>query len=141
MIWRIRPSAEIFNEVAKNTLVEHLGIEFGEVGDDFIRATMPVDHRTKQPVGLLHGGASVALAETLGSMASILCIDDPGAFSVVGLEINANHLMSVKGGIETGTARPIRLGRRIHVWHVEIAQDENLICVSRLTVMVVANQD
>jgi len=140
MIWRIRPSIEIFNQIAKNSMVEHLGIEMGEVGDNYISATMPVDHRTKQPMGLLHGGASVALAETLGSMASALCVDDPSTSGVVGLEINANHLKSVTGGIVTGTARPIRLGKRIHVWHVEITQDENMICVSRLTVMVVPNK-
>lgn len=141
MIWRIRPSAEIFNQIAKNTLVEHLGIEMGEVGDDFIKATMPVDHRTKQPMGLLHGGASVALAETMGSMASALCVDDPGATGVVGLEINANHLKSVSEGFVTGTARPIRLGKRIHVWHIEIAQGDDLVCVSRLTVMVLPNKN
>lgn len=139
MIWTIRPSAEIFNQLAEGTMVENLGIQFKEVGDDFISATMPVDHRTKQPLGLLHGGASVALGETLGSMASALCIEDPTQFGVVGLSINANHLKSVKEGIVTGVARPIRLGKRIHVWHIEISQDDVLLCVCRLTVMVIKN--
>lgn len=117
---------------------DHLGIEFTEIGPDYLTATMPVDHRTKQAIGLLHGGASVALAETIGSVAGWLCVDDWDNSSVVGIEVNANHLQKVKGGIVTAVVRPIRIGKRIQVWQVNISQDGNLTCTSRLTTMTVA---
>ncbi len=139
MIWKIKPSLEILNGFMKNTLVEHLGIEIIEVGDDYLKGSMPVDHRTVQPFRLLHGGASVALAESLGSIASNVVIGDPKK-ATVGLEVNANHLKSGKEG-ETviGTVKPIRLGKRIHVWNIEITnENEELLCVSRLTVAILA---
>ena len=118
--------------------MEHLGIEVTEIGTDFITAKMPVDHRTKQPLGLLHGGASVLLAESLGSFASFLCIEDTSRYMSVGVEVNANHLRSVTGGYVWGTARPVRIGRLIQVWNIEIIDDEDrLVCTSRLTIAVV----
>jgi 1,4-dihydroxy-2-naphthoyl-CoA hydrolase len=129
---------DVFLEMSKNSMGDHLGIEFLEKGDDFLRARMPVDHRTKQPFGLLHGGASVALAETLGSIASVLCLDDPMKQKAVGLEINANHLRSVTDGWVYGTARPIHVGRRTHVWDIQITdENQKLVCISRLTVAIV----
>ena len=118
-------------------MVEHLGIEFIEVGRDFITAKMPVDHRTVQPMGLLHGGASMALAETLGSVASSLVVD-MNKYACVGLEINANHIKSATEGFVTGKATPIHLGRKTHVWDIKIKNgNDQLICVSRLTVAII----
>lgn len=115
---------------------EYLGIEWTEIGADFLKARMPVDDRTRQPYGILHGGASCALAETLGSVASALVIDD-SKFICVGLEINANHLRSIKEGFVIGTTKPIHLGRSTHVWDIRIEDDQQrLICVSRLTVAI-----
>ncbi|MEM7574084.1 MAG: hotdog fold thioesterase [Bacteroidota bacterium] len=138
-IWTNHPTPELIQTFSVNTLTENLGIEITEVGDDFIRATMPVDQRTVQPMRLLHGGASVALAETLGSMASFMLLEDMNKQSVVGVEINANHLRAVReGGQVTGTVRPVRLGRTLHVWETKIEDEQGrLACVSRLTVMVV----
>jgi 1,4-dihydroxy-2-naphthoyl-CoA hydrolase len=120
----------------KNTMVEHLGIEITEIGDDFLRGTMPVDARTRQAMGLLHGGASVALAETLGSIAGAMVIDI-GRQSVVGLEINASHLRAVRSGFVTGTAHPVNIGRSVHVWQVDIADEAGKqVCISRLTLYV-----
>jgi 1,4-dihydroxy-2-naphthoyl-CoA hydrolase len=120
----------------RNTMAEHIGIEFTELGEDFIKARMPVDHRTNQPYGLLHGGASAVLAETLGSIGSALVVDH-SKFFCVGLEINANHIRSAKQGFVTGIATPLNLGRQIHVWEIKIYNEENkLTCVSRLTVAV-----
>ena len=127
------------NALNPNTLAESLGIEFTEIGENFIRAKMPVDHRTVQPYGILHGGASVALAETLGSVAAQITVGFDR--SCVGVEINANHLKSVTTGFVHGTAKPIRLGKNVHVWNIEIMDDqENLICVSRLTVLIKAKK-
>ena len=121
---------------AHNTMIGHLGIEITEVGDDFLRARMPVDARTVQPAGLLHGGASAALAETLGSVASYLCTD-PATTACVGLEINANHIRSVRSGYVTGTVRPIHLGATTHVWEIRIVDEQDrLVCISRLTMAV-----
>jgi 1,4-dihydroxy-2-naphthoyl-CoA hydrolase len=118
-------------------MIEHLGIEFTEITDDFIRGTMPVDGRTRQPYGLLHGGASVALAETLGSMGAMLCVDT-GEYQCVGQEINANHVRSARTGQVTGTARPVHLGARTQVWIIDIVNEAGkLVCTSRLTVAVV----
>jgi len=138
MILKHKPSLEILNASGKNTLVEHLGIELKELGENFLVGTMPVDHRTKQPMGLLHGGASVVLAETLGSIASTLIIEDLSRQAPVGIEINANHLRSAQQGVVTGRCTALKIGRKLHVWNIEI-KDENdkLICTSRLTTMVI----
>ena len=130
-------TCESLNRLSKNTLVEHLGIEYTEVGNEFISAKMPVDHRTHQPLGLLHGGASVALAETLGSIASNCCVDTTLQYCV-GLDINANHIKSIRQGFVTGTTRAIHIGKRTHVWEIKIFNDENdLICISRITMAVI----
>ena len=122
-------------------MAEHLGIEFSEIGDDFLSATMPVDNRTNQPYGLLHGGASVVLAETVGSVASHLVVDS-SQFMAVGLEVNANHLRGVKSGFVTGTARPVHLGASTHVWEIRITDDSGKMnCISRLTVAIVKRRD
>ena len=118
-------------------MIGHLGIEFTEIGDDYIRATMPVDARTHQPYGLLHGGASVALAETLGSMGAAMCVDAK-EYQCVGQEINANHVRAARTGVVTGTARPVHLGGRTQVWSIEIVNEAGkLVCISRLTVAVI----
>lgn len=132
-----RPSIDALNQGGANTLSTALGIEFIELGEDFLRGRMPVDARTRQPFGLLHGGASVALAETLGSLAGNLCLDSE-RFVAVGLEINANHLRPVTEGHVTGTARPIHLGRSTQVWDIRIEDAAGRpSCVSRLTLAVV----
>src|ERR1044071_5282885 len=120
-----------------NTLVEHLGIQFIEVGPNYLRATMPVDDRTRQIMGVLHGGASAALAETIGSFAANMCVDHT-RMMCVGQEINANHLRPVASGLVTATAKPLHLGSRSQVWHIEIHDErQRLVCVSRLTMAVV----
>jgi 1,4-dihydroxy-2-naphthoyl-CoA hydrolase len=135
-IWRSLMSLEQLNS-HKDTLNGTLGITFIEVGDDFVRATMPVDARTAQPYGLLHGGASVALAETLGSMGATMCVD-VDEYQVVGQEINANHVRAARSGLVTGTARPLHLGGRSHVWGIDIVNEaKKLVCVSRITVAVI----
>jgi 1,4-dihydroxy-2-naphthoyl-CoA hydrolase len=121
----------------RGLLADHLGIEFIEVGDDFLRGTMPVEPRTHQPMGYLHGGASVVLAETLGSVAANYVVDT-GKYRCLGQEINANHLRPVTDGKVTGTARPIHLGSRSQVWGIEIRDPkERLVCISRLTVAII----
>ena len=137
MIWKqIITDISVLNALGKNTIGEVIGIVFTEIGDDFIKATMPVDHRTKQPFGLLHGGASCVLAETLGSVASALVVD-PLKQKCVGLEINANHIRAVRDGVVTATAKPLHLGATTHVWDIRITDAlERLVCVSRLTVAV-----
>ena len=123
-------------ELGRNTLAEHLGIEFVAIGADFLTARMPVDHRTHQPYGLLHGGASVALAETLGSVAAALTTDQERQ-ACVGLEINANHIRGVKSGWVYGTARPLHTGRTTQVWEIRIEDEqERLVCVSRITIAI-----
>lgn len=122
-------------------MIRHLDIVFSELGADFLRATMPVDERTHQPFGLLHGGASVALAETLGSVGANLCVDS-SKFICVGQEINANHVRSARSGRVTGTARPVHLGGRTHVWGIEIVDAAGeLLCISRLTVAVLRTRE
>ncbi len=136
-LWKRPFTIEGLNSLSANTMLEHLDIRFTEFGDDYLRATMPVDQRTVQPLGLLHGGASVSLAETIGSVASVLCTTPEESSGVVGIEINANHLRSVRKGRVTATCRPIRIGRKLHVWNIEIHDEQDkLICVSRLTTMV-----
>lgn len=138
MIWQQTFTLEGINQISQRTLVEHLGIEFIAFGDDYLTARMPVDDRTVQPMRLLHGGASVALAETLGSVASVLCLSDTDRFMPVGVEINANHLRPATRGFVYGTVRPLRVGRNMHVWQIEIRDEaEKLTCVSRLTIAVV----
>lgn len=128
-------------ELGKGTMAEHLGIEWTEVGPDFLKARMPVDHRTKQPYGLLHGGASCVLAETIGSVASAMIVDH-SKYYCVGLEINANHIRSAREGFVTGTATPLHLGATTHVWDIKIHDEKNkLICVSRLTVAIIKRKD
>jgi len=136
-IWRVAATPEQLTERGSRSMPGFLGMRFLEVGADFLRATMPVNERTLQPFGLLHGGASVALAETVGSVASTLCVDGE-QFMVVGQEINANHLRGISCGTVTATARPFHIGRSSHVWHIEIHDEhERLVCVSRLTIAVV----
>ncbi len=135
-IWKQHPSIEQINTSSANTMVDTLGIVVTEIGDDFIRGTMPVDRRTLQPFGLLHGGASIALAETLGSLAGNMCID-PGVV-VVGLDINGNHIRAATSGTVTGTARPLHIGRTTQVWEIRIEDErQRLVCISRLTLAVV----
>lgn len=137
-IWMNAPTLEQLNKGSMNTMVSHLGIEITELGVDFISAKMPVDNRTVQPMRLLHGGASVVLAETLGSIAGNLCVDNQTK-AVVGLEINANHIRGAKEG-ETvfGTARPKHIGRATQVWEIEIVnENDKLVCTSRLTLAVI----
>jgi 1,4-dihydroxy-2-naphthoyl-CoA hydrolase len=122
--------------VTENTMVEHLGIKVTELGEDYIVGTMPVDNRTKQPFGILHGGASVALAETLASYGGYLTVD-PEKYHVVGVEINANHLKMAKEGNVTGKCTPIKRGKSTQVWQTEIKNDNGeLVCISRITLMV-----
>jgi uncharacterized protein (TIGR00369 family) len=135
-IWRRTATCEALDEAGRGTLIEHLGLRFTEIGPDYVRATMPVDARTRQPMGLLHGGASVVLAETLGSTAALLCVD--AEHQCVGLDINANHVRAARSGLVTGTARPLHLGGRTQVWSIEIVDAaQKLVCVSRLTVAVI----
>ena len=136
-IWRSLQSIEALNSNQQGTLNAALGILFTEIGEDYIRGTMPVDARTVQPYGLLHGGASVALAETLGSTGAALCVDVQ-EYQVVGQEINANHVRAARSGLVTGTARPVHIGGRTHVWAIEIVNDAGqLVCVSRITIAVI----
>jgi 1,4-dihydroxy-2-naphthoyl-CoA hydrolase len=131
--FRQRPDLAALNQRNTANAVGNLGIEFTEQGEDFLRGTMPVDHRTLQPYGLLHGGASVLLAETLGSMAANMCLE-PGTGQAVGVEINANHLRAKTEGMVTGTARPLHVGRSTQVWDIRIEDEEGrTVCVSRLT--------
>ncbi|WP_022941283.1 hotdog fold thioesterase [Psychromonas hadalis] len=135
-IWKKESSLARLNLISENTIIALLGIEYTQIGDDFLQATMPVDSRTHQPHGLLHGGASVVLAETLGSVAGNLAVSSDKV--CVGLEVNANHLRSMKSGVVTGTATAIRLGRTVHVWQIEIHNEkQQLICTSRLTLAVI----
>jgi 1,4-dihydroxy-2-naphthoyl-CoA hydrolase len=139
-IWKSHPTPEQLDIYSRNTLSEHLGIRVTEIGPDYLRATMPVDSRTHQPFGVLHGGASVALAETAGSLAAGLCIDRE-QFTAMGQDINANHLRPVASGIVTATAKAFHIGKRSHVWHIEIHDEGGkLVCVARLTMAVVAKE-
>lgn len=136
-IWTQPPDLDALNAACTGTLLDHLGIRFTAAGEDFLSGTMAVDARTRQPYGLLHGGASVALAESLGSTAGNLCVD-PQRQRVVGLEINANHVRAVHAGTVTGTARAVHIGRSTQVWEIRIEDDAGrLACISRLTLAVV----
>lgn len=135
-IWIKTESLEKINELRKNTLNDHMGIRVTEIGEDYVKAIMPVDERTRQPLGLLHGGASVVLAESIGSLGSYLAIQSDKR--CVGLEINANHLRSVDTGWVTGIARPLHIGASTHVWDIRITDDkERLVCIARLTMAII----
>lgn len=126
------------SSTGNKNMVDHLGIEFLEIGEDFVTARMPVDHRTHQPFGILHGGASVVLAESLGSVASFLTLADPTTQRAVGLEINANHIRGVSSGWVYAKATPLHLGRTTHVWDIKITSEEGkLVCVVRFTVAII----
>lgn len=135
-IWKVTPDVSALRQMQERTIAHVLGIEFTGFGDDYLTGTMPVDNRTHQPMGILHGGASVVLAESLGSMAANLCVDVSKQYCV-GLDINANHVRAVRSGVVTGTARPVHLGRSTQVWEIRI-EDEGgrLVCLSRLTMAV-----
>ncbi|BCR03771.1 thioesterase [Desulfuromonas versatilis] len=136
-IWFHEVTLDEVNRLGRGNMIEHLGMEFYEIGPDFLKAKMPVDHRTRQPEGLLHGGASVALAETLGSYAANLVVD-PEKYYCVGQEINANHVRGLRQGWVFGATRPLHLGRRSQIWEIQIEDEqERLVCVSRLTMAVV----
>ena len=136
-IWKHPLDLDRINGWSRNTMMETLDIRFTAFGDDWLRGTMPVDHRTQQPFGLLHGGASVVLAETLGSSAALLTLDVEKEIAV-GLDINANHIRGVRGGIVTGTAKAVHLGRTTQVWEIRIEEDTGkLVCLSRLTMAVI----
>ena len=136
-IWRISPTLEELEAYLHDTLPERLGIRVTEIGPDYLKASMPVSSHTRQPMGVLHGGASVALAETVGSLAAGMCVDRD-RFTCLGQDINANHLRPVASGIVTATARPFHIGSRSQVWHIEIHDEQaKLVCVSRLTMAVV----
>jgi 1,4-dihydroxy-2-naphthoyl-CoA hydrolase len=134
-IWNSETTVEALNEASDNTLVRHLGIEFTEIGDDSMSATMPVDHRTHQPMGILHGGASVSLAEAVGSTAAAMVARE--GYYVVGLDINANHIRSVREGLVSATAKPVHIGGSTQVWEIIISDEDGMTtCVSRLTMAV-----
>ena len=132
-IWKIHTTPEAANQLTKNTLFEHLDITITEIGDDYLCGKMPVDHRTHQPAGILHGGASVALAESLASIAGSHCID-PNHYYCVVLKFNCNHIRQVKQGFVTGTARPVHIGRMTQIWEIRITDErEKLVAISRIT--------
>ena len=138
-IWKKAYTPEDFNKRGVNTALEHMGIVCTRVGPDFLEATMPVDHRTKQPIGLLHGGSSVLLAESIMSTAGNWVVDFPNEYCV-GQEINANHVRSARDGVVTGTARALHLGRSSQVWETRIEQDGKLVCISRMTLSVLRRE-
>lgn len=138
IIWKRDFDVNSINKKMNNTMISHIEIEIIEVGNNYIKGTMPVNKNTKQPFGLLHGGASVALAETLGSIAANMCIEENK--NAVGLEINANHLKAVRDGFVEGTAKIIHLGKRTQVWEIKITNNEQISCISRLTMAVVDNK-
>lgn len=138
-IWKKEADIAALNKLSEHTMGEVLDMKFVEVGDNYIKASMPVDNRTHQPYGLLHGGASAALAETVGSVASALCINDDEI--CVGIEINCNHIRGKRSGLVVATAEPLHIGATTHVWDIKIRDErEKLVCVSRLTVAVLKNK-
>ncbi len=142
MIWfnDNMPTLEALNQSNSRCLVDHIGIEFIAIDDDSLTARMPVDERTRQPYGILHGGASVVLAETIGSMGSAMCVD-LARYRVVGLDINANHIRAVSSGFVTATASALHIGRRTHVWSIrQVDENDRLTCVSRLTMAIIDGQ-
>lgn len=140
-IFKAGITVEFLNQWSRNTMSENIGIEFTAIGEDYLEAKMPVDHRTQQPLGLLHGGASVALAETMGSVAATLCVDTTKQFCV-GLDINANHLRSVKNGFVKGVTKPIHIGKKTQVWEIKISNEAGeLVCISRITMAVLDKKE
>lgn len=136
-IWTVDVTPEQLNASGADSMTGYLGIEVTELGPDYIVGTMPVDHRTKQPMGLLHGGASVVLAESLGSIAGNLVVK-VGEQAVVGLDINANHVKSARSGVVTGVAKPLHIGGRTQIWEIKITNEQDeLVCISRLTLAVI----
>ncbi len=136
-IWQTEATLDGLNGLNPNTMGAMLGMRFTKIGTDFLRMSMPVDERTKQPMGLLHGGASAALAETIGSVASTLCID-LSKQAAVGVELNCSHLRSARNGEVHATCRPVRIGKSMHVWQIDIENDsKKLVCVCRLTVSII----
>lgn len=135
-IWFRPTTVEALNARSRETLVDHIGIAYTAIGEDYLQARMPVDRRTVQPAGILHGGASLVLAETLGSVAAYLCLD-PDQNTAVGMEINANHVRAVREGHVTGTVTPLHLGRSTQIWQIHIRDDDDrLVCISRITLAV-----
>jgi 1,4-dihydroxy-2-naphthoyl-CoA hydrolase len=135
-MWKNEYTIEECNKMCENTIHDALGIQLTELGPDFLKGTMPVDDRTVQPFRLLHGGASVVLAESLGSLASVMMIDHDKHICV-GLDVNANHVRAAKSGFVTGVARPINIGGKIHIWEIKITNEaDKLVCIARLTVTV-----
>jgi 1,4-dihydroxy-2-naphthoyl-CoA hydrolase len=135
-IFKAEVTLEMLNKMSVNTMLQHIGIQFTKVGNGTIEARMPVDHRTHQPFGILHGGASVALAETLGSIAAMCCLDASTQYCV-GLDINANHIKSVREGFVVGVVKPIHVGKKTHVWEIKISTEkEELVCISRITMAI-----
>ncbi len=138
-IWKKRPTLDQLNEMNQGTIHDALGIRFSKIGDDYLEATMPVDQRTQQPYGLLHGGASVVLAESLGSVASVLVIGSEDKIGI-GIEVNASHLNAAREGTVTGRVTPLRLGHSLHVWEIQIRDTSNInsdpVCQARLTVLI-----
>jgi 1,4-dihydroxy-2-naphthoyl-CoA hydrolase len=135
-IFKASTTVDALNKWSTNTLAEQLGIEFTAVGEDSLEARMPVDHRTHQPFGLLHGGASVALAETMGSVAAMLCLDGTKQFCV-GLEVNANHIRSASQGFVYAITKPVHIGKKTQVWEIRISNENaELVCISRITMAV-----
>jgi len=136
-LWFGEPTLDVLLHLGKNTMVEHCGIQFATIGDDFVEATMPHEPKNLQPYGFMHGGANCVLAETLGSIASAMVIDN-SKYNCVGIEINASHLRSVRHGFVTGKCMPVRIGKTVHVWQIDITDSQGkLTCVSRLTVAIV----
>lgn len=141
MIWNNEADLTTLNQMCKLTIAEQLGIVITAIHPDSIEGTMPVDHRTHQPMGILHGGASAVLAETLGSIASYLCLKDQSKETAVGLNITADHLRPVSSGIVKGIAKPIKIGAKIHLWSIEIHNEKGqMVCIAKLSVMVIAKK-
>lgn len=139
MIWSKEVDIDILNTMSKGSCSDHLGIEFTDIGAEYLNAKMPLNEKTKQPFGILHGGASCVLAETIGSIASSLCVDNPLKQRPVGIEINANHLRTASKGFVYANCKPVKIGRKLHIWDIRISDDhKKLVCVSRLTVMIVS---
>lgn len=139
-IWTVPISLEEVNQRCRNSLIDHLGIEFTDIGDDHLSATMPIDRRTLQPMGILHGGASCVLAETIGSVAANYCID-PTVKVCVGLDININHIRQVRTGQVTGVGKPLHLGKTTQVWEIKIYNEgKQLVAIARLTMAVILNE-
>ena len=139
-IWKTPATLEGLNALHEGTMGEATGMHFSEIGPDYLEMTMPVDERTRQPLGMLHGGASAALAETIGSVASTLCLDSEKAYPV-GVELNCSHLRGVRDGTVTARCEPVRIGRTLHVWQIHVRDErQKLVCVSRLTVAIVTRK-